>query len=67
MFLEEVAFVLVQAAQMDGKSPSQSLQQLQQACPAAKSLICQMVLKDPCKRITAAQALQHEFCLMDMN
>ncbi|DBA94255.1 hypothetical protein WJX77_008410 [Trebouxia sp. C0004] len=50
------------ASQMSGEHPSKITQQLQQVCPAAKSLICKMLLKAPQNRISAAQALQHEFC-----
>ena len=54
----------MQASQVSGKHPSSITQQLQQICPAAKSLICKMLLKAPQDRVSAAQALQHEFCQM---
>jgi len=54
----------MQASQVSGKHPCKITQQLQQVCPAAKSLICKMLLKAPQDRISAAQALQHEFCQM---
>jgi len=54
----------MQASQVSGEHPSKIAQQLQQVCPAAKSLICKMLLKAPWERISAAQALQHEFCRM---
>lgn len=41
-----------------------SMQQLQQVCPAAHGLVCRLLLKDPVKRMTAAQALQYTFCQM---
>ena len=56
--------VNMQASQLSGKHPSSITQQLQQISPAAKSLICKMLLKAPKDRISAAQALQHEFCHM---
>lgn len=41
-----------------------SMQQLKQACPAAHGLVSRLLLKDPVKRMTAAQALQDTFCQM---
>jgi serine/threonine protein kinase len=51
----------MQASQVSGKHPCKITQQLQQVCPAAKSLICKMLLKAPQDRISAAQALQMSF------
>lgn len=63
-YLGMQALLIQWASQVSGKQPSSITQQLQQVCPAAKSLICKMLLKAPQDRVSAAQALQHEFCQM---